>query len=221
MEPEIKITTTDPLASPNTSAVQNTVTSSLASATINPVKEAVPKEYALRAAQKGLLLILKSSGIALGCFVLLIFTGNKIHETVARVTTMRGELAAFTAKYEQFDKLKKNHEEIKGSLVKLESIIPSFDNVVIVIDYITSLGIQTENIVTAQFNQNPVLAEGGNSEIGFSLQVTGTLSSLTALLSKIENAPYLIVVRAVSFTITNPTSSALTAQLSGALYARE
>lgn len=176
------------------------------------------KGYAPHVTKKGLFLALRAFGVALTCVLLLIFFGGKIRATVTEITKARNEIAVFTAKYEQFDRLKKDRDMVQGSLGKLENAVPTADNVTVIVDYINSLGIQTGNIVVARFDANTRANEGAYDEIGFSLSVSGTLPSVLNLLSQIEGAPYLIAVKTVSLAAETSFSRSLTAQLSGVAY---
>ncbi|OGD31819.1 hypothetical protein A3C91_00125 [Candidatus Azambacteria bacterium RIFCSPHIGHO2_02_FULL_52_12] len=176
------------------------------------------KEHLPHVTKRGFLLALRSFGIALTCVILLVFIGGRIHANVTEITKARNEIAAFSAKYEQFDQLKKDRETVQSSLGKLENAIPTADNVTIVVDYINSLGIQTGNIVVARFDSNTRANEGAFDEIGFSLSVNGTLPSVLNLLSQIESAPYLIAVKTVSLAAEASLSRQLAAQLSGVAY---
>ncbi len=176
------------------------------------------KKILNRITRKGFLLTLKSFGIAFSCLILLAFFGTQIQSNVTAITKARNEVAAFTAKFEQIDKLKKDYEIVKVLLPKMESIIPTVDAISGIVDYINSLGAQTNNTVAVQFDSTVHAQEGALNEIVFSLEVNGTLPSIENLLTKIEHAPYLINIRSVSLNIVDFPSNQFTAHMSGIVY---
>ena len=76
------------------------------------------KEHLPHVTKRGFLLALRSFGIALTCVILLVFIGGRIHANVTEITKARNEIAAFSAKYEQFDQLKKEQGKNQNSTTK-------------------------------------------------------------------------------------------------------
>lgn len=178
------------------------------------------KEYTLSVIKKSLLTTLKSSGVALVCAGLLIFIGAQIQKKVASITKARHELVVFTAKYDQFDQLKKEYEQVKDAVPKLENILPTLDTVTSVVDYMNDLGVKTNNTVAVQFHTISNAQLGSLSGIGFALQANGTLSSLRDLLSYMENAPYLISISNIYLTM-DQANNQTKADMGGVVYIQE
>lgn len=173
------------------------------------------KDYKLPVVKKGILLIMKSLGIALVSIVILFFIGRAINAKTLEITKKRNGFAVFTKTYELIDQLKKGNELAKQSKIKLDEALPSVDKLTTVSDYFNSIANKTNNIATIHFDTTIKTNELEISEIAFSINNTGTFQSLIDLLSAIENAPYFIEIKTISLSFQDNITGQANASLTG------
>lgn len=169
--------------------------------------------------KKGLLLVARSSGITLLSAALLVFMGIKINSLTAAIMKSHDQRATFTAKFERFDTLKKDAELVAGVTTQINAAIPTMDTMPAVVDYINTLGARTQTTVAVQFDSNA--RPGGTGALGevtFALQANGSLPTILDLFKKIENAPYLINIRSVNFSLADQGTNQVAAQANGSVY---
>lgn len=177
------------------------------------------KEYIPHITRRGVLLVARSSGIALVSAALLVFMGIKINTVTASIVKAHGERSAFTAKFEQFDKLKKDAESVADAMTQLNAVLPTMDTMPAVVDYINTLGARTGTTVAVQFDSNAHAGGTGALDgINFVMQANGQLTSILDLLKKIENAPYLINIKTVGVSLTDPATNQVAIQTTGIVY---
>lgn len=157
-------------------------------------------DYTIHTAEKILLMIARSGGIAIVSAIFLIFIGGQISASAEKIMKARGNLAVFNKKIESFDQIKKEREAMAGNMPKLESSFPSLDNLPVIADYFNALGAKTNNILTVNFNQGIRINELSLAEIAFTLRASGTPQSIANLLAAMENAPYFIKINGVALS---------------------
>ena len=157
-------------------------------------------EYKIHIAKKIALMAARSGGLAILSVALLIFIGKQIGSTAEKITKSRADLAAFTKKYELFDQIKKEHTDLSGKIPRLESILPSIDNLPAAVDYLNALGAKTNNILSINFGQGMKINELGLGEITLTLRVAGTPQSVNEFLAAVENAPYFVKINNIALS---------------------
>ena len=157
-------------------------------------------EYTINTAKKILVMVGRSAGVAIVSVALLIFIGKQIGSTAEKITKSRADLAAFTKKYELFDQIKKEHTDLSGKIPRLESILPSIDNLPAAVDYLNALGAKTNNILSVNFGQGMKINELGLGEITLTLRVAGTPQSVNEFLAAAENAPYFVKINNITLS---------------------
>ena len=177
------------------------------------------KKFIPHISKKGLLLVARSSGITLLSAGLLVFMGIKINSITAAIVKSHDQRAAFTAKFERFDALKKDAESVAGITTQMNAAIPTMDTMPMVVDYINTLGARTQTTVAVQFDSNARANEtGALGEVGFAFQANGQLPAILDLFEKIENAPYLISIRSVNVSLGDQTTNQVAVQTNGSVY---
>ncbi len=171
--------------------------------------------------RKWIRLALRVLGITLASVVALIVLADHISRAALDIERARAERASFHAKYESFDRLKADRARVEPHLTKLETAIPAVDSFPVVSDYLASAVAKTSNTATVRFDSVPSFRGGALGELGFSLQLNGSLFTITDLLRELESAPYFISVRSVSISFAQGAQGQAEAALSGVLYLKE
>ena len=175
-------------------------------------------DYKLPVIRKGIILVARSSGIALVSIAILFFIGRAISTKTQQITKKSDEFASFTRKYELIDQLKKGDEFAKQNKTKLDNTLPSADKLTIISDYLNSITNKTSNIASIHFDTAIKTNELEISEISFSINNIGTFQSLINLLDEIENAPYFIGIKNMSLTFQDGIAGQTNANLAGVAY---
>lgn len=176
------------------------------------------RDYAIPIIKKGLVLIVKSAGIALVSVIILFFIGRAISAKTQEIIKTRGDFSAFTKKYELFDQLKKDNGFAEKNKVKLAGALPSADNLTAVSDYLNNIANKTGNIASINFDTAFRTNELSISEVSFSINNIGTFQSLTDLLDEIENAPYFMGIKNISLSFQDGIAGQTNASLTGVAY---
>ncbi len=169
--------------------------------------------------KKGLLLVLRSSGITLIGVIALIVMGVKINTVTAEIVKSHNQLALVTTKLERFDMLKKDAELVEGVTTKMNSAIPTMDTMPTVVDYINTLGVLTQTTVSVQFDsRGRVNADNTLGKISFSLQASGPVPLIENLFKKIENSPYLINIESITLSMLDIETNLADVKARGYVY---
>lgn len=175
----------------------------------------------LRITRRWFVLAGKLFGITAVSALCLFYLSRSIAYTASAIEEARSQLAAFHAKYDRLEQLKKDKERIEPYLTRLEEAIPAVDNFPVISDYINAVATKTSNTLTARFDPIPQLNETGLRELSFSLQTQGSLSTIEAFLAELERAPYFVDARNVSVTLTTGLQGQATADLAGVIYLKD
>ena len=153
---------------------------------------------------------------------MLIFIGKQISAKAEKIKDKRNNFVAFTKQHDSFGQLQSAYASTQKNMAKLESAIPSLDNISEAADYLNSIGPQTSNIVSIKFNPTPhFTSEEEFGSLGFSMNIRGTMITLLDLLKKIETAPYAIEIKNVSLSVGGSVEGEIAASAAGVIYLRK
>lgn len=179
------------------------------------------KDYTLRIGKRAVIVVLRTSAIAVASMLALFFLAQSIANTTAGILAARNEFATLSAQYSALDRLERDHEMLKGAAEKLEAMTPTIDTVPAIEDFLTGAAAKTNVLLSLSFAPFPTQSAAGTlEELGISLRIEGGEQSLLAFLKMIENAPYLIAVRDVSITFAD-TEGTLVAHATGTAYLKK
>ncbi|MBI5913002.1 hypothetical protein HY839_01010 [Candidatus Azambacteria bacterium] len=176
-------------------------------------------EYKLHVARQALRLTLKSFAIAIVSVTALIFLAGAIARTTDSAVRARNDFTMLTKKFGAIDQLTRDNDSLAGVTEKLESAIPTMDDLTRVEEYLTVTAVQTTNDITMQFSGG-VGPSVGNAlaELPLTIQLSGTQKTLSDFLRTLESAPYLISVKSVSLSFSDSAPDAVTAQIAATLF---
>lgn len=181
----------------------------------------ITKEYTLNIGKKAIVIVLRTSAIAVASLLALFFLAQSIATTTTKIAATRNEFATLTAQYSALDRLGQDHEVLKGVMEKLETMTPTVDTVPAVEDFLTGAAVKTNVLLSFTFASFPTpSATETLEELGITLRVEGGEQSLLAFLKMIENAPYLIAIRDISITFAD-TEGTLSASATGVAYLKK
>ncbi|MBI1755107.1 hypothetical protein HY250_04835 [Candidatus Azambacteria bacterium] len=179
------------------------------------------KKYFSYSARHWIALILKLLGISIASVFIVLYLAGKITDVTHEIEQARNEFTAFSKKYEFFDRLRTDYARVSPHVETLESAIPPIDNFPVVANYIASAAARTFNEAVTHYDPVPTLNESSQRELSFSMEATGSLKTVRALLKEFESAPYFIEVKNLSFSFPNGLDGPTKATLAGVIYFKD
>lgn len=167
-------------------------------------------------------LVGKSLAVAVFSIVIVLFFAQKIDSKEKKIVKERNDFAVFSKRQEITNQLKIDNEQIKEKTEKLESLLPTWDNATVIIDYLNALAANTQNIAAVRIDSAPAFnPESQVGSVGLSIELNGTTSTLLEFLRKMERSPYVININSLSTTFANGQGGQLTAKMSGIIFLRK
>ena len=142
-------------------------------------------------------------------------TFTTIGGLVGDIRTKKEILARLNAKISNMQKMVSTYQSIQNEIYLLDEALPIGSQFSVVGNYLQSIGAENINLSDINLSSGTLPTEG-LSEIGFSLNVTGSFSQIRDSLSKIENSRRLMSITDV--LISKNPSGILNANIKGTAY---
>lgn len=172
--------------------------------------------------KEGIRLTGVSLAIIAAAVLIILFFSRKIDGKVNDISGKRNEFNAFSKRQEVANQLKTNSAQAGERIAKLEALLPTWDNAMTVINYLNTIGAQSNNIVSVRTSSSPSFSQESTvGTLDFSADITGTKATLLDFLQRLDKASYLITIKTMSVAFMDGQDSQLTAKISGIIYLRK